>query len=80
METGLIWDKTFEECGNRCQYFRRNGEWHACMFGGGWWHFPEEGDKCLRRDEDFAKSVEAAQQEARRDRLKRKHTKQTIWN
>ena len=72
MHTGFNWEKTFEECGKRCQYYRENGEWHACMFAGGWGHHPAPGDKCLRRDEDFAKRVEEAQREARRDRLKHK--------
>ena len=35
-----------------CQYYRP--QWGECCFGGGWGHYPEPDDECIRMygDED----------------------------
>ena len=29
-----------------CQYYRP--QWHECCFGGGWGHYPDPDDVCVR--------------------------------
>ena len=33
-----------------CQYYRP--EWGECCFGGGWGHYPEPDDECVRMFND----------------------------